>query len=158
MIYIKISFFLVLSSLFTGCVSNKQYYPNKIDKNVTIELTTDIVDGTFSKFEVVAGINDLNMDCATDYKGMIELKAGTNRLGLTPGKLTYLGVEVFQQKSFHSSARSSMQGTLLKPKQGKQYEVIVNYVDDMFDLRLYEIGEKKKQLAIIPMDACSPVK
>lgn len=156
MIY-KAFWFFVVSSLLAGCASGPKYYPDKLDKNVTIKLTTDIVDGTMSKFEVVAGINDLRKDCTTDYKGMVELKAGKNGLGLAPGKLTYLAVEVFQKKSFHSATRSSMQGTLLKPQKGKQYEVIVKYVDNMFDFRLYETGKKKKRLSIVPMDACRSV-
>lgn len=158
MIYTKTFWFFVLSSLLAGCSSNPKYYHNKIDKNVTINLTTDIVDGAMSKFEVVAGINDLGKDCTADYKGIVELKAGKNGLGLTPGKLTYLAVEVFQKESFHSASRSSMQGTLLNPQKGKQYEVIVKYVDNMFDFRLYEIGKKKKRLPIVPVDTCRSVK
>ena len=155
----KFFIYVTLSSLLAGCSSTEEYYPNTLNKNLTLELTTDISGETYSKFEVVAGVNDLNDNCEIDYKGMIKLRPGKNKLGLKPEKLTYLAVEVFQKQSFHSTISSSMRGTLLKPKKSKKYHVVVKYIDNMFDFRLYETRNKKRyKHKIIPIGACQPGK
>ena len=154
----KYLFFLILSSLLIGCSSTEKKYPNTLKKNLIIELTTDISGETYSKFEVVAGVNDLNDNCEIDYKGLIKLKSGKNEIGLKPEQLTYLAVEIFQKQSFHSGTSSSMRGTLFKPKKNKKYHVIVKYIDGMFDFRLYETKNKKRyEYKPTPISACQPV-
>lgn len=147
----------MLSGLLLGCAgASKEYYINNIHWNVTIKLTTDIPEGFFYKSDIVAGVNDVNPDCSVDYKGMIELKPGENTLGLQPGKLTYLAVEIMQKNSLASSTSTMMRGTMLKPVAGRQYEIIVSYMDNMFDFRVFETGSKRRQLELMPMGMCKP--
>lgn len=144
-----------MSSLLIGCATSSKRYISTYSKNVTINLKMDKNNGVFSSTKAYLGVNDLIKGCNTEYKGEIELIKGKNKLGLAPERLTYLIVEILQKNSFPNRTRTLQQSTLIKPKKGRRYEVIVNYVDNMFDFRLYEIRKsKRKQLQIIPLSAC----
>lgn len=145
----------MISSLLISCATSSKRYLNTYSKNVTIDVKIDKKNGAFSSTKAYLGVNDLIKGCKTEYQGEIELIKGKNKLGLAPGKLTYLIVEILQKNSFPNTTSTFQQGTLIKPKKGRRYEVIVNYVDNMFDFRLYEIRKsKRKQLQIIPLSAC----
>lgn len=140
--------------LLVGCASSSApRYDNTQDKNVTINVNTDERSGLFTSVEAVAGINDLDNHCKTNYRGYVELSPGKNQIGLPPGVKTYLNVEfAFGSRS---SSSSFARGTILKPVKGHQYDVDVEYIDGMYDFRLYEVsGSKRKQLKVVPMEQC----
>ena len=153
---IKLTTFIAISVLLSGCFSNNVRYPNTNAKNVTINLEQGKDDrgGFFTSVEIVAGVNDVTKSgCDTEYKGFIDLKPGKNKLGLKPGKKTYILVEV--AKSSHSHSSSYSRGTVFTPKKGVKYEIDVNYVDSMFDFRFYEKKKsKRKQLKIAHLPRC----
>jgi len=145
----------MLIGLLAGC-SSIVHYPNTAPKNVTINMSTDKTSGLFTSVEFSAGINNLKKDCTTDYKGFVDLKAGTNKIGLKTGVPTFLVLEI-KQDGFNN-VRTSQQGTLIKPKKGSKYEVVMKYFDSMVDFRIYEIRKsKRKKLKITPITACKPV-
>lgn len=145
-----------MSSLLAGC-SSIVHYPNTAPKNVTINMSTDKTSGLFNSVEFSAGINNLKKDCTTDYKGFIDLKAGENKLGLKTGVSTFLILEIKQDSL--NGVKTFQQGTLIKPKKERKYEVVMKYFDSMFDFRLYEIKKsKRKKLKISPLSECKPVK
>lgn len=147
---------LILSSLITGC-SSTAHYPNTASKNVTINVTTDTSSSFFNTVKISAGVNNLNKDCTTEYKGFINLTTGKNKLGLKTGVSTHLILEI-KQDGF-TGTKTFQRGTLIRPKKGSKYEVIVKYIDNMFDFRLYEIRKsKRKELKIIARSACQPAK
>ena len=151
----KLYVYLILSSLLIGC-SSTVHYPNSISKNVTINVITDTRSSFFNSVEFSAGVNDLNKDCTTEYKGFINLTTGKNKLGLKTGVSTHFILEI-KQDGF-TGTRTFQQSTLIRPKKGSLYEVVVKYIDNMFDFRLYERRKsKRKQLNIIPWSACQPV-
>lgn len=109
--------------------------------------------GLFSSVDVVAGVNDLDSRCEPHYRGMIEIKPGENKLGLAPGVLTYLQVDIAHKRPGQSSLDS--RGTMIKPVSGKKYQVEINYIDDMYDFRLFEIsGVKRKPLKLKSVSKC----
>ena len=114
--------YLIVCSLFIGC-SSTVHYPNSISKNVTINVTTDVKSSFFNSIKYSAGVNDLNKDCTTEYKGFISLTSGKNKLGLKTEVSTYLVLEI-KQDGF-TGVRTFQQGTLIKPKVGSQYDVVV---------------------------------
>lgn len=149
---------IMTASLLTGC-SSVPKYPNTLPKNVTINMTLGENDrgGFFTSVDVAAGVNDLDRKCNIDYKGYVKLEPGKNEIGLAPGQLTYLLIEIV--RSSYSSAGSFSRGTLLIPKKDAKYEIDFNYIDSMFDLRIYEIYKsKKRELDPVPLDACMPAK
>lgn len=141
---IKFILMMVGSLLIAGCGPVKELYPDQYKKNLIIDFETDIIKADHSRFEVVAGINDLNNQCDTDYRGMVELKKGKNMLGLKQGQETYIAIEILQKQSFHSPVSSIMRGTMIKPGKGIKYHLVVKYVDEMFDFRLFKIKNKKR--------------
>lgn len=150
----------MISSLLLGCSSKPQIkkYPNIYAKNISINVEVDTPTGFFSKkLDVAVGVNDVNKDCSTQYKGRVKLSNGENKLGLKTGKSTFIIIEIVTN-SYSSTSSSFKRGTLIRPKKGSTYNIVMNYVDNMFDLRLYEIRKsKRKQLNIIPLSACKPV-
>lgn len=144
---------LLIVVAIAGCASAR--YQDRQEKNVTIHVKLG-KEGLFTSTEIVAGINDIAPDCSSSYRGYIPLRAGANELGLATGQRTYLMVEIEQSKFRQKSSFS--RGVLFTPGQGRKYEVEVAYVDEMFDLRLYEAaGKTRKPLDVVPASACRPI-
>ena len=146
--------FLVVIGLVSGC-SSVPKYPNAFAKNVTINMKLGDEDqgGLFTSVDVAVGVNDIVSGCETSYQGYVELKQGENKLGLAPGKPTYVMIEI--ARNSYGSGGSFGRGTVLTPKQGSQYVIDFNYVDGMFDLNVYELKKNKKiELPLIPLPAC----
>ena len=120
-------------------------------------MITDTHSSFFNPVEFSAGVNDLNENCTTEHKGFINLTAGKNKLGLNAGVSTHFILEI-KQDGF-TGTRTFQESTLIRPEKGSLYEVVVKYIDNMFDFRVYEIRKsKRKQLKIISWSACQPVK
>ncbi len=143
----------LVGSLLFGCSSTPHYADNNFEKNVTINLTMDESSGLFSSVDVAAGINDYDDACQHHYRGFVELVPGENKIGLAPGVLTYLMVEITHSR-FRKTSRFS-RGTMIQPKRGRQYVVDINYADSMYDFRVYEVrGSKRKELKLVSDPAC----
>lgn len=139
-------------------------YKNILNKNLTVNLVQgenskgsffDSSLGFFTSVDIVAGVNNLNAKCDGDYRGYIDLVPGKNKLGLKPGQLAYIVVVVVKSASGGSS--SSSHEVMIKPKKGIQYELDVNYVENMFDMNLYEV-RKSKRKKMPPLGVCKPSK
>lgn len=144
---IRIIISLMVAALAAGCASSPPY-PNNRDKNLTINLHLVKNGGFLTSAAAVAGINSYARDCSNDYQGYVNLAEGANEIGLEIGQPTLLIVEI-THKTFGSSG-GVQRGALLTPRAGSRYQIDANYVDGMFDFRLYEIGGKgKKPLDIV---------
>lgn len=150
---------LVLLSvgLLAGCASTPQYYPNTHENNFTVNLNLSEKGGFLTTVKAYAGINDIAGDCTSRYLGFVDLKDGANKIGLAPGKRAYLIVQISSRIGYNSS--SLQRGTLITPVAGKQYEITANYMDGMFDFRLFEVTKSgKMELPIVPVSACKLAK
>lgn len=134
---------LLLVTLWLAGCSVAQRYPNEMAKNLTVNLHLVKNGGIFTSAEAVVGINNYAKDCTNDYKGYVDLNEGANEIGLQVGQPTVLIVEI-THKSMGSSG-GVQRGALITPKAGARYQIDANYVDGMFDFRLYEIGSKGKK-------------
>lgn len=124
---------------------------------MTVNLKTDESSGFFTKFQVLAGVNDLNKKCEIDYKGHVELEKGKNKIGLVPGQLTLFLINIAHTRG--NSQTNYKNGMLIRPKRNRRYELDVEYLDSLLDLRLYEVRKsKRKRLKIIPQSGCRPAK
>ena len=142
-------------ALLVGCAASEIRYANSYDENLTINVTTDKSGSLFTSIEITAGINDLDAACQPHYQGYVDLAPGPNKIGLAPGVLTYLIVEI----SYSGPGKNTRfsRGTLLKPLPGKRYVIDVDYIDSMYDFRLFEVkGGKRKSLEQVPASACKP--
>jgi hypothetical protein len=143
--------------LLAGCASTPQYYPNTHEKNFTVNLSLSEKGGFMTTVNAYVGVNEIAGDCSSRYLGFVDLKDGANKLGLTPGKRAYLAVQISSSIGYSSS--QLQRGTLITPVAGKQYEITANYVDGMFDFRLFEVTKSgKKELPIVPISACKLAK
>lgn len=140
--------------LLAGCASDP-VYKNEPEKNLVINLKVDERNGLFSSIDIAAGVNDINAQCQPNYRGYQTLSPGRNEMGLAPGILTNLVVEVVKSK--YRSGSSYSRGALITPMPGKRYEIDASYLDNMFDFKLYEItGKQRKSLQLIPLTECKP--
>ena len=138
--------------MFIGCTSNP-VYKNESEKNLAINLKVDERNGLFNSIDIAAGVNDIDSQCQPHYRGYQTLSPGRNEMGLAPGILTNLVIEV--AKSKYRSGSSYSRGTLITPLPGKRYEIDASYLDNMFDFRLYEItGKKRKPLKLLSLTEC----
>lgn len=129
---------LMACALLAGCASSEPRYPNDQPKNVTINLHYESGGGFLSSSQANVGINAYAKDCSLHYKGWVKLSEGRNKVGLPIGQPVFLDVDL-SGSSFGGYVQHDMQrGVLITPRRGVHYEVDVNYVDDMFDIRLYE--------------------
>ena len=151
--FTRFIFIAVLSSLLWGCSSAPIKYQNAGEQNLTINLRLDKRGGIFTKIKVVSGVNDLDSNCEPHYKGMVELTPGKNEIGLKPGVLTFIQVDVAHNGTGINSVTN--RGTMLKPESGKNYQIDISYIDNMYDFTLYEVlGTQRKQLKLMPLSNC----
>lgn len=152
----KLTGILILGLMITGC-SSVPKYPNTLAHNMTInmKLGDDDKGGFFTSVDAAVGVNDLDAKCDTHYQGYVTLKQGENKIGLKPGQPTFLMIEIV--RSTYNTGGSFSRGTILNPVKGAKYVMDFNYVDKMFDLRLYEVSNnKKKKMELVPLSACKP--
>ena len=142
----------VAALMLAGCASQ---YPNTYDKNIIVNLTME-KPGLLTTAKAVIGVNDMSADCKIEFLGKVDLVNGPNKVGLAPGQLTNLVLDM-SLDTFGGPSRGIRRTTWFKPAAGKQYEIDVSYIDSMFDLRLYEItGSKRKELSKPSAPACKP--
>lgn len=148
-------FTLFLSLVVTsGCFgilgsNDDEAYPNTEKKNFTVKAT--LTDG----YKAVFGVNDTDKVCDTHFRGSVKLKAGVNKIGLKTGQQTYIVVAVYRID--YRGDTTVKNGALITPHKNALYEVHVNYVDSMYDLRFYQKTKRgKKEIALIPLSACKP--
>lgn len=146
---------LLLCGSLLGCASSPQPYRGNYEKNLTVHLNLSDPRGLLSSAAASVGVNDMVDDCSSQYQGFVALSPGSNKIGLQPGHATYL---IFTVSHGRLGKRSNFgRGMLLTPAAGRQYEVRIDYVNDMFDLRLYETSQSgRKELTIVPLTSCRP--
>jgi hypothetical protein len=134
---------LFVFSLLIGC-SGIRTYPNSAHKNCHI--TTEANSGSIlSGIRTAVNIYQVHADCKTKYEGTVQLKSGSTDISIPPGRLTYL-VFVFSRSGFFSSSSSTITyGGLLKLKADYLYDVRVSYVDDIYNVVIWESDPRKKE-------------
>jgi len=141
----------------TGC-SGLKTYPNDRPANVHLKTETDS-GSMLTGIDTQVHIYRVSSKCTTDYLGTVEMDENTADVGLPVGELLYVNF-VFVRSGFLSSSTSSTGiDTLIKPKRGAKYIVDLQYLDDMYDMQIWEKASTKsgkRKLPIVPFDACKP--
>lgn len=141
-----------------GCGTRPKplYYPNTLAKNVTVNLKVALpaTANAATKLDTRMSVNAENPDCTSDYLGTMVLTNGENKIGLTPGKSANL-VFLISRTGPWTVAKDFRVDLPITPMPGRQYEIDFTYVDNMFDLRLYEQrGAGRKELPRSANAAC----
>ncbi|MFA6903271.1 MAG: hypothetical protein WC236_09330 [Gallionellaceae bacterium] len=145
----------------SGCTAGNNYskiYPNTLDKNLSIYLNLGNVDKLPSKIDVYVGVNDISKDCTDQFQGDISISPGVNKIGLAPGKKVYVVVAAIDRGDFlgRNAGYTVRHGALLTPRVGRQYEIVINYIDEMWDYKLYEInGSRRVSLPVVSVSPCN---
>lgn len=141
---------LVATVLFSGCAGITPYKAD-LPHNFKINTKTESVKATLHIYSV-------NAQCHTDYQGSIGLENESIELGLPVGKPSYLVVN-FSSSSFWSNSRSQMShDTFLPARNGYRYELNISYIDDIYNVTLYEVNRRtgnKRELPAKALNACS---
>lgn len=134
---------ILAPSLLSGC-SGIKTYPNALTKNLQIKIETDS-GSMFSKVRTAVDIYRVDAECKTVYEGTVQLKNTSVEVGIPSDRLSYL-VFVFANSGFLSNSSSMMSyDAMLKPHAGYNYDVKVTYMDDIYNVVMYETRPGKKK-------------
>jgi hypothetical protein len=146
---------LLAFSFLAGC-SGIKTYKNTLYKNLHIKTETDS-GSMFSKVRAAVDIYRVDADCKTEYEGTVQLKNPSVDVGVPSSRLSYL-VFVFARSSFFSSSSSTITyNTLLKPRVGYNYDIKVSYIDDIYNVVIWETHPRKKksrEIELKDLNAC----
>ncbi len=141
--------FLFTALLINGCSAIKPY-KTELPQNLVVNSRVESVEATLDIYRV-------GNQCETEYLGTIALDRDILKLGIATGQASYLVVG-FAGSSFwgNSSSYTSYDITLL-PRKAHRYEVAVSYIDDIYNVDLYEINQntgQKRELTDIDLQNC----
>ena len=124
------------ATLLAGCFGVKTYQ-NTPDDNLHVRTATDS-DSFFSSVRAAVDIHRVSTDCTTDYEGTVQLNRPTIDIGVPPNRWSRL-VFVFDSSSFWANRSGTITyETLLKPRSGYHYQVVVTYMDDIYNVAVRE--------------------
>lgn len=146
---------LLIALGLAGCAGTRPYDATS-DNNV--RFTASVESGSFlSSMHAAAHIHSVDPSCRTHYVGTIPLGGSEIVTGIPAGRPSYLVVS-FEGSSFLANRRSSISyETLLTPRPGYDYEVVVRYADDIYDTRISEVRRRdhaRHELQRRPLNAC----
>jgi hypothetical protein len=146
---------LLALSLLAGCAGIKTYQ-NTPHKNLHIKTETDS-GSMFSRVRAAVDIYRVGPDCKTEYEGTVQLKTPSVDVGVPSGHLSYL-VFVFASSGFLSNSSGTVTyNTLLKPRAGYNYDIKVSYIDDIYNVVIWETHTSKKksrEIELKDLNAC----
>ena len=146
-----------MMALTAGC-SGIKTYPNNLKKNLHVKIKKDS-GSIFSSIKTAVDIYKVNKDCSIEYEGTVQLKKPTAKIGIPTGHLSYLSF-VFASSGFLSSSSSTATfGTMVKPRKGYRYDAEATYVDDIYNVEIYEkhsSRKKSRELEFKDLNSCKP--
>jgi len=139
----------------SGCATDKRY-ADLPGKNLVIRTETSS-GSAFSSVRVVLGVHAVDAQCRLAYEGSVPLDQAVVRVGIAPGRLSYL-VFRFATSSYFGGTRGSIsRETLLRPRTGATYDVLVTYKNDLYDVVVREIragGGRGREVELAGLSAC----
>lgn len=148
---------LVLAvSLLAGC-SGIRPYPDTVGKNMLIR--TETKSGSiFSKVRAAVHIYRVDANCQIEYEGTIKLDEPSVAVGIPSNRSSYLVFD-FSSSSFLANSRSSISyETLFRPRAGHNYDAMVSYKDDIYNVEIRETNTRKSSGRVIDrqdLSACN---
>lgn len=121
---------LAFALLLSGCGGGKLYKsltPNNLQVNTNAKQTKVMLD-----------IYTVEGECQLTYQGSVALKEKSTVLGLATGRPFYLRVAFSSSSFLGGSSSYTSYDTLLTPRPGYQYEMDVRYIDNIYNVELFE--------------------
>lgn len=126
-------FIVSLIVLIQGCVSTK-YFVGTTGNNVVIKKQAES-DSAFSSINVYLDVYDVNSQCKIKYLGSVTLDKYITRLGFPLDKYSLLSFRFAGSSLFGSSTSSTSFDTLLKPRDGYEYEFTARYREGIYNVK-----------------------
>ena len=149
---------LAVIGLLVGC-SSKYTYPNTLAKNLSIQTETDS-GSFFSSVRAAVGIYRVDEHCEIEYQGTVDLDERPISVGIPSGRPSYLVFEFASSSFLANSRRSITYETLLVPVAGHDYDLKVSYLDDIYNVEIWESrpgGAVARTIERKDLRACSNV-
>ncbi len=149
---------LAVVGLLVGC-SGKYTYPNTFAKNLHIQSETES-GSIFSSVRAALGVYRVDDQCKIEYRGTVDLDGRPVSVGIPSGRPSYLVFEFASSSFLANSRRSISYETLLLPVAGRDYDIKVSYMDNIYNV---EIRESRPGDAVVrnikrkDLRACSSV-
>jgi hypothetical protein len=148
--------YIALITLLLSACSGIKPYPDLPNKNFSVQAVTQS-GSLLQDVEAFVDIHNVRADCSTVYMGTIKLDEPSVEIGIPAKQQSYLTF-VFNTSGFFSSSSSSISSnTLFKPRPGYRYLAKVSYIDEIYDVRIYEMnpgGKQSKELEFRDLDTC----
>lgn len=136
--------------LIAGCAGGVRY-ADLAEKNLVVR--TELEGAT-----AALGVHAVDARCKLTYEGFVDLDQPVTRVGVPPGRLSYLVFE-FATSSFWGGRRGSItQETLLRPRPGVAYEARVSYREGLYEVALREVPARgqPREVPLAGLSRCRP--
>jgi hypothetical protein len=121
-------------ALAVACAGTRPYVSDAAE-NVAVR--TEVESGVSAMLHVYR----VDATCHAEYRGSIPLDRHRIGLGLPEGASAFLEIS-FETSSFFGGTSIWRAGSLLKPRAGHGYELVVSYRDDLYNLILLETNPR----------------
>lgn len=138
--------------LISGCASNYKSYQVDLPHNLEILSNTESIRATLE-------IYNIGEKCEASYQGVVELDKSIINLGIPTDQHSHLVVSFSQQSFLSPSSHYTYNDFALVPRRGYLYSIDVFYIDDIYNVAIYEINRntgKKSEMNIKEMRICPP--
>lgn len=138
-----------------GC-SNLKTYPKNLAKNVFIKTKTES-GSAISSVKARMDIHDVDAKCELKYLGTVKLDKKKKKVGLKGNNVTYLDFVFLTSGFFSSSSSATRFSTAVKIRKNYIYNVLVSYIDDIYDVEIWEKRSKRAkghEIRTIPLHEC----
>ena len=137
---------LLILSLLAGCGTTTKNYPTDDAGNVALRAEVD------RSVKAAVHVHAVDAKCQTQYQGTLFLEGASSRISLPPGRPSYV-VVVFDTSSFLRGSASTRTGTVITPRPGRKYDMLVRYRDALYEMQVREEG---REIPRQDLQACRP--
>jgi hypothetical protein len=150
----RILYIALIALILSACAGIKPY-PDLRNKNFSIQAITDS-GSLLTDNKATLEIHNIKADCSTEYIGTVKLDKPIVEIGIPTRYQSYLTFEFNTAGVFAANAGKMTANTLFKPKAGYRYLAKVRYIDEFFDVEIYEMnpGGEGKKMGFRDLDAC----
>lgn len=143
--------FIISFGLLAGC-SNLKSYSTSLADNFIITLDKKSDPGIEGRVDVYL----LNKQCEGPYQGSYWVSKKPGKIGLKENHQTLLEFN-FLSSHWLKGKHSNVIGVLMIPRAGYRYVAHMSYIDDAYDLEIFEINRKtrkRRAIDIVGIHSC----